>query len=73
VKTIIHVDQAVIRRNRKLGTNEPPVIVRNYKGSRRVQTAEILGPATICHSPHKPLPCGARVWIETQSEVKCSD
>lgn len=70
MKTIIHVDQATIRRNRKLCTNDPPVIVRTYKGSKRVREVQILGPAIVKHSPHKPLSCGARVWIETESEVK---
>jgi len=65
MKTIIHVDQATIRRNRKEGTNDPPIIVRNYKGAQRAQTVRIMGPCEIKHSPHKPLSCGARVWIET--------
>ena len=30
---------------------------------------EILGPSKIVYSPKKPLSCGARVWIETESEV----
>jgi len=25
--------------------------------------------ATVVYSPNKPLPCGARVWIETELEV----
>jgi hypothetical protein len=70
MKTILHVDQAVIKRNRKTGSNDPPLIVRTYKGALRAQTAIIHGPSVIKHSPHKPLPCGARVWIETQAEVE---
>lgn len=70
MKTIIHVDQATIRRNRKEGTNDPPLIVRTYKGAQRAQEIEVLGPCKLVHSPHKPLKCGARVWIETQAEVR---
>ena len=70
MKTIIHVDQATIRKNRKEGTSEPPLIVRTYKGAKRAQTVEIYGPSVVKHRPHKPLPCGARVWIETLAEVK---
>jgi len=29
-----------------------------------------LGPAKVIYSPDKPLSCGAKVWIETESEVK---
>lgn len=69
MKTIVHVAQQAIAQNRNDGGNRPPLIVRNYKGSKRAHTIEILGPSKIVHSPHKPLPCGARVWIETESEV----
>ena len=69
MKTIIHVDQATIKRNRKENINEPPLIVRTYKGTSRAQQVDILGPSRLLNSPHKPLSCGARVWIETESEV----
>jgi hypothetical protein len=69
MKSIVHVNQQVIARNRKTGENEPPLIVRTYKGAVRAHTVEILGPSKIINSPHKPLSCGARVWIETEAEV----
>lgn len=72
MKTIIHVNQAVIARNRKLGENEPPLIARTYKGSTPAHDVEILGPSRVVNRPHDPLPCGARVWIETTSPVVCS-
>lgn len=72
MKTIVHVNQAVIRRNQKTGANDPPLIARTYKGSTPCHEIEILGPSKIVNRPHDPLPCGARVWIETQSEVVCS-
>ena len=70
MKTIIHVNQAVIARNRKTGSNDAPLIVRNYKGSKLAHEVEILGPSKLVNRPHDPLPCGARVWIETRAEVK---
>lgn len=72
MKSIIHVNQQVIARNRKTGSNEPPLIVRNYKGSTPAHTIEILGPSRLVNRPHDPLKCGARVWIETDSEVVAS-
>lgn len=72
MKTIIHVNQHVIKANRVNGTNEPPLTVKDYKRNRRAHTAVIGGPSRIVHSPHAPLSCGARVWIETQSEVVTS-
>lgn len=70
MKTIVHVDQATIRRNTKTGSNDPALIVRTYRGSTRAHTIKINGPCEIKHRPHKPLSCGARVWIETSSKVE---
>lgn len=69
MKTIIHVNQHVIKHNRIHGTNDPVLTVKDYRQNRKCHTAEIQGPSKIVHSPHAPLKCGARVWIETQSEV----
>jgi hypothetical protein len=70
MKTIIHVDQHVIKRNRKHGTNEPPLTLRTYKGTRKAHEIVVKGEVKFVHSPHKPLSCGARVWVETQSPVE---
>jgi len=72
MKTIIHVNQHIIKANRKHGTNEPALTVKDYKRNRKCHEAEILGPSKVVHSPHKPLSCGARVWVETQAEVRTS-
>lgn len=73
MKTILHVNQHVIARNRKHGTNDPPLIVRNYKGAKPAHEVEILGPSRLVNRPHDPLPCGARVWIETEAPVRILD
>jgi len=73
MKKIIHVDQFTIKRNRKNGTNDPPISVQTYKGVTKAQSVTILGSSVIKHSPHKPLKCGARVWIETNSTVIIDD
>jgi hypothetical protein len=75
MKTIIHVNQHIIKRNSKEGRNDPPLTVKTYKDNRKAQRAEVLDSdgnviATVVHSPDKPLSCGARVWIETESEVR---
>lgn len=69
MKTIIHVNQAILRRNTKNGTSDPALIVRNYKGSKNASSVKIHGPSQVVYSPLDPLNCGARAWIETQSEV----
>lgn len=68
--TRIHVNQHVIKSNLKNKKREPVLTILNYKGIRRTNTVQILGPSKVVYSPDKPLSCGARVWIETTSEVK---
>jgi hypothetical protein len=69
MKTIIHVNQHVIKANRKNEVNDPVLTVKTYKENRYAHEVEVLGPSRIVYSPDKPLSCGAHVWIETQSEV----
>jgi len=71
MKTIIHVNQAILRRNMKSGTSEPCLIVRNYKHTEYASSVIINGPSKVVYQPHQPLNCGARAWVETQSDVKC--
>lgn len=69
MKSRIHVNQFVIRDNRKNGTNDPVLSIVTYKGTTHAHEVDILGPSRLIYSPDKPLSCGARVWIETESEV----
>ena len=69
MKTIIHVNQHVIRSNSKTGERKPVLTVKTYKSNTYAHTVEIDGPSRIVYSPDKPLSCGAKVWIETHSKV----
>jgi hypothetical protein len=74
MKTVIHVNMHVIKKNAKTGANEPPLTARTYKEILRGHTIDILDEhgkvvARIVNRPHKPLSCGARVWIETYEDV----
>lgn len=69
MKTIIHVNQHVIKKNLKEGSREPVLTVKNYKSNTYAHEVQINGPSKVVYSPDKPLSCGARVWIETESEV----
>jgi len=70
VKTIVHVNQHVIKANRKTGKTDPVLTVKTYKTNDYGREVEIAGPCKVIYSPDKPLSCGAHVWIETESEVK---
>lgn len=66
----LHVNKHVIAQNRKNGTNLPPITVQTSKGPLKAQEVLIMGPSKFVHSPHKPLACGARLWIETRAAVR---
>lgn len=70
MKTVIHVNQHVIRANAKSGANDPVLTVKTYKGNTYAHEVTIDGPSRIVYSADKPLSCGARVWIETTSKVE---
>ena len=75
MKTRIHVNQHLIKSNRKNGANEPPLTVKDYRQNRKMHTAVILDSdgavvAKVVYRPEKPLPCGATCWVETDLEVE---
>lgn len=63
------MNQHKIRLNIKNNTVEPVLTIKTYKSNVYAHEVEILGPSKIIYSPKKPLSCGARVWVETESEV----
>lgn len=74
MKTIIHVNQHVIKANRKLGARAPVLVVKTYKTNEYAHEVAIVdrkgkSVAHVIYSPDKPLSCGAQVWIETELDV----
>lgn len=72
MKKRIHVNQHIIKANRKTGAKDPPLTIKTYKENMKGHTVYIQGPARVIYSPDKPLDCGATVWIETDSNVEVS-
>jgi|TARA_R110002073_G_C9446815_1_gene577749 hypothetical protein len=69
MKTIIHVNQHVIKANRKNNEENPVLTVKTYKSNDYAHEVEIKGDSKIVYSKDKPLSCGAHVWLETQGDV----
>jgi len=69
MKKRIHVNQHVIRSNKKNNENNPVLTVKTYKDNVYSNEVQILGESTVMYKPNKPLSCGAKVWIETDAEV----
>jgi hypothetical protein len=69
MKSRIHVNQHIIKRNAKTGLREPVITVKQGRNNTYGHSVQILGPSTMIYSPDKPLSCGAKVWIETDALV----
>lgn len=72
-KKIIHVNQHVIKHNLKYNANLPPCRIQDKGKSRYCREVVIEGPSRMVYHPNDPLPCGARLWIETESNVDIID
>jgi hypothetical protein len=70
MKTIIHVNQHIIRSNAANGETKPTLTVKQGRKNTYAREVMIDGPSKVVYSPNCPLSCGARVWIETTAPVK---
>jgi len=70
-KKYIHVNQHKIRANKKHGTNEPVITIKEGKTNTYCHAVVILGESVVRYGGNeKPiLSCGARVVIETNSDI----
>lgn len=79
MKSIIHVNQHVIKSNAKRPVEEaqPCLTIKTYKEQTNGHTAKIYHEgvmvAEIIYRPHKPLSCGAHCWVETPYTVVIDD
>jgi len=71
-KTYIHVNQHVIRSNKKNERNDPVITVKQGRKNDYCHEVAILGPSKVIYGGNDSpiLSCGARVVIETESKVK---
>lgn len=71
-KTIIHVNRQHIAMNSKDGKNRPVYTIKMGGKTRYAREVEILGPSKMVYNGNQ-LSCGARAWIETNSDVLLID
>jgi len=77
-RTIIHVNQHVIKANRKHDRADPVLTVKTYNSNTYANEVIIRDSkgnevARVIYRPDRPLSCGAHVWIETRNEVETSE
>jgi len=73
--TWIHVNQHVIRANKKTGANDPVLTIKQGRKNTYCHRVEILGPSEVIYSGNDKtlLPCGARVAICTESDIRITE
>ena len=71
-KKYIHVNQHVIRANKKHNENNPVITIKQGSKNTYCHEVEIKGPSRVIYGGNdRPLlSCGARVVIETESDVE---
>lgn len=65
----IHVNQQNMRANRKDGGRRPVFTVQTSNGPYRGFNVKVHGSCEFIDSTHKPLKCGARIWVSTKAAV----
>ena len=74
----IHINQHNIKHNAKVphlqtdgkpASYKPVVTVKTSANNHKGFRCSIGDKTTLIYSPHKPLACGAKVWIETTEKV----
>jgi hypothetical protein len=71
MKKYIHVNQHKIRANKKNNSLDPVITIKEGRNNIYCSEVEILGPSRVVYGGNEKtlLSCGARVIIETESEI----
>ena len=67
MKTRVHVNQHVIKKNAKTGSRDPVLTVKTWKSNDYGSEVSIDGPCRVVYRPDNPLSCGAKVWLATEA------
>ena len=73
--TKIHVNQHIIKKNRKNNTYEPVLTCKSYNSNEYAKVVLIKDDngkevGRFIYRPDDPLSCGAHVWFETKNEIE---
>ena len=72
MKKYIHVNQHIIRSNKKNNENNPVLTIKEGRKNTYCHRVKIHGPSEVVYSGNDKtlLPCGARVAVVTESEIE---
>jgi len=69
----IHVNQHIIKSNRKNGSNNPVLTIKTTSDNIKANHIMIGDNVRLCYAPESPLACGATIWIETTEKINIQD
>lgn len=72
MKHIIHVNRQHIAMNAKDSGNRPVYTIKTGSKTQYAREVNILGPSRMVYNGSQ-LSCGARAWIETDSDIDLVD
>ena len=72
-KTIVHVNQHMIKYNQKHGAEFPVLTVKHRGKTYYAHEVIYHDVSTTYYRPYKPLSCGAVCWVETEGDVTLFD
>ena len=72
-KTIVHVNQHMIKYNQKHGAEFPVLTVKHRGKTYYAHEVLYYDYSKTLYQPHKPLSCGAVCWVETEGNVTLFD
>jgi len=72
MKKIIHVNRQHIAMNAKDGKDRPVYTIKIGSKTLYAREVNVLGPSKLVYNGSQ-LSCGARAWIETESEIELID
>ena len=72
-KTIVHVNQHMIKYNQQHKTEFPVLTVKHRGKTYYAHEINYHGHSKTVYSPSKPLSCGAVCWVETDGDATLYD
>lgn len=74
-RAVLHVNRNVLQSNAKHGVCEPPIRLQEGGQVSYAHEVEVVDEGgrvvlTFVYRPDAPLPCGAKLWIETELECR---
>jgi hypothetical protein len=67
---VIHINRNIIQQNARRKESKPVCRVQKDNDVRYCMEVNIKGPSKMVYRPDDPRPCGAKLWIETESDVE---